>query len=148
MSDRRSPGGFTLIEMLVVILIMSMAAALAAPVLLRPTPGRSGIQELVATSREMAVRRGEALFLRMGTSGVWRLEAARATTGEPLATGQVDPVPSPLTLMLTPNGSCMFDVATVARQPAVQLDPLTCDVKPPATSSDPRAEPSPRIPGS
>jgi hypothetical protein len=75
------------------------------------------------------VRRGEVLYLRMSTSGQWNLEAANAGTAEPVASGHVASVGGPLTLMVEPNGSCMFDVATVSRGTAIPLDPLTCEVQ-------------------
>jgi prepilin-type N-terminal cleavage/methylation domain-containing protein len=134
MPQSRSARGFTLLEMLVVLLLIGMAAALAAPALLRVNPGRSELEELIATARDAAVRRGEVLYLRVGTSGQWSLEAASGTTTDSLASGHVQPFGGPITLMLGPNGSCMFDVATVSRGTAIQLDPFTCEVQ----SSTPR----------
>jgi prepilin-type N-terminal cleavage/methylation domain-containing protein len=123
--------GFTLLEMLVVLVLISMAAALAAPALLRLNAGRSEFEELIATAREASVRRGEVLFLQVGSSGQWRLEAANNGNADPLASGHVAPVGGSLTLMLEPNGSCMFDVATVARGTTIRLDPLTCEIQSP-----------------
>jgi prepilin-type N-terminal cleavage/methylation domain-containing protein len=143
MQLRRRVAGFTLLEMAVVLLLIGMAAALAAPVLLRMNPGRSGFEELIANARETAVRRGEVLYLRVGTSGQWSLDAATSSTTDPLATGWVESVVgAPLTLMLAPNGSCMFDVATVARGTTIRLDPLTCEVQPSTPRSGGRAETS------
>jgi prepilin-type N-terminal cleavage/methylation domain-containing protein len=136
MQLRKRTAGYTLLEIAVVLLLIGMAAALAAPVLLRANPSRSGFEELIATSREAAVRRGEVLYLRVGTSGQWSLEAASAPTPDPLASGHIEAIGSPLTLMLQPNGSCMFDVATVSRGTAIRLDPLTCEVQ----SSTPRRD--------
>jgi len=130
MHQSRPARGFTLLEMLVVLLLIGMAAALAAPVLLRTNPDWSGFDELIATAREAAVRRGEVLYRRVSTSGQWSLEAANAPTPDPLASGHVGSVGAPLTLMISPNGSCMFDVATVARGTTLRLDPLTCEVQP------------------
>jgi prepilin-type N-terminal cleavage/methylation domain-containing protein len=138
MKLRRRTAGYTLLEIAVVLLLIGMAAALAAPVLLRLNPGRSGFEELIATGREAAVRRGEVLYLRVSTSGQWSLEAASAPTADPLANGHIDAVGSPLTLMFQPNGSCMFDVATVSRGTTLRLDPLTCEVQLPTTRRDGR----------
>ena len=136
MQIRRPTAGYTLLEIAVVLLLIGMAAALAAPMLLRVNPGRSGFEELIATGREAAIRRGEVLYLRMSTSGQWSLGAANAPTPEPLASGHLEAVGAPLTLMFQPNGSCMFDVATVSRGTAIRLDPLTCEVQ----SSTPRRD--------
>jgi prepilin-type N-terminal cleavage/methylation domain-containing protein len=136
MQIRRPAAGYTLLEIAVVLFLIGMAAAFAAPMLLRVNPGRSGFEELIATGREAAIRRGEVLYLRMSTSGQWSLEAANAPTTEPLASGHIEAVGAPLTLMFQPNGSCMFDVATVSRGTAIRLDPLTCEVQ----SSTPRRD--------
>ncbi|HEV7366314.1 MAG TPA: prepilin-type N-terminal cleavage/methylation domain-containing protein [Gemmatimonadales bacterium] len=139
MHQSRPARGFTLLEMLVVLLLIGMAAALAAPMLLRTNPARSGFDELIAIAREAAVKRGEVLYLRVSTSGQWSLEAASAPTADPLASGHVGSVGGPFTLMISPNGSCMFDVPTVARGTALQLDPLTCEVQPSTVRRDSRA---------
>jgi prepilin-type N-terminal cleavage/methylation domain-containing protein len=139
MKLRQRTAGYTLLEIAVVLILIGMAAAFAAPVLLRMNPGRSGFEELIATGREAAVRRGEVLYLRVSTSGQWSLEAASAPTADPLASGHIDAVGSPLTLMFQPNGSCMFDVATVSRGTAIRLDPLTCEVQSTTPRRDGRA---------
>lgn len=134
--------GFTLIEMVVVLVLVGMGAALAMPALLRPRAGESGINVLVGNAREAAVRRGETLFLRIGASGEWRIEGA-ASSGAPdtLLTGKVDPLPVPLTLLVSPTGSCMLDVPSVTAAPDIQLDLLTCEVAVPPSSRAP--EPAP-----
>jgi prepilin-type N-terminal cleavage/methylation domain-containing protein len=137
MQTRKRTAGYTLLEIAVVLLLIGMAAALAAPVLLRANPGRSGFEELITTSRDAAVRRGEVLYLRMSPSGQWTLEAANSPT-DSLASGQIEPVGSPLTLMFSPNGSCMFDVATITRGTTIRLDPLTCEVQPATSRRDGR----------
>lgn len=136
MQLRRRTAGYTLLEIAVVLVLIGMAAAFAAPVLLRVNPGRSNFEELIASGRETAIRRGEVLYLKVGTSGQWSLEAAGTPTADPLASGHIDAVGSPLILMFQPNGSCMFDVTTVSRGTAIRLDPLTCEVQ----SSTPRRE--------
>jgi prepilin-type N-terminal cleavage/methylation domain-containing protein len=129
MPYRRSRAGFTLIEMMVVLLIMGMAAALAAPALLRSRPVESGLSALVANARETAIRRGETVYLRIGQSGQWIIEGAASSGAGALVSGQVDPIPgAPLTLLVTPTGSCALDVPSTAAAPAIQLDPLTCNV--------------------
>jgi Tfp pilus assembly protein FimT len=139
MQHRKNIAGYTLLEIAVVLLLIGMAAALAAPVLMRENPARSEFEELITTSREAAVRRGEVLYLRVSPSGHWSLDAASAPPGDSLATGQVESVGAPLTLMLSPNGSCMFDVATISRGTAIRLDPLTCQVQTPSASRDGRS---------
>ncbi|HEX7336965.1 MAG TPA: prepilin-type N-terminal cleavage/methylation domain-containing protein, partial [Gemmatimonadales bacterium] len=80
MASPRSDAGVTLIEMVVVLVLIGLTAALAVPALLRPPPRESGLRELVSSAREAAIRRGESVHLRIGASGEWRIEGAASTT--------------------------------------------------------------------
>ena len=40
-------------------------------------------------------------------------------------------LPMPLTLLVSPTGTCMLDVPSIMAAPDIQLDPLTCEVKSP-----------------
>lgn len=59
----------SLIEMVVVLVLIGMTAALAAPALLRPAHAESGFRELVSAAHEAAIPRGETVHLRIGASG-------------------------------------------------------------------------------
>ena len=68
-------------------------------------------------------RRGEVVSLHVERSGAWQVEgvaAGKLTT--PLAA-------TPFTLVLSPLGSCAFDVRSDAAARAIKLDPLTCEVR-------------------
>lgn len=128
--------GFTLIEMVVVLLLIGMAAALAIPALLRPRAPESGLKTLVINAREAAIRRGETVFLRIGSSGEWRIDGSSATgESDSLLVGRMEPLRAPLTLLVSPTGTCMLDVPSVMAAPDIQLDPLTCEVAVPPASS-------------
>jgi hypothetical protein len=48
----------------------------------------------------------------------------------------MEPLQAPLTLIVSPTGTCMLDVPSVMAAPDIQLDPLTCEVVgPPPTRS-------------
>lgn len=130
---RESPArGFTLIELLVVLLLLGLAAALAAPALRTRKPGRTGLESLVSTARGTAVRRGETLYLQIAASGEWRLEGGASPPVKPLASGRLAPFTGlPLTLLLSPVGTCAFDARSGAAARTIQLDPLTCDIADP-----------------
>jgi prepilin-type N-terminal cleavage/methylation domain-containing protein len=125
----RRLGGFTLIELLVVLVLLGMAAALAAPALRSVLPTRPGLSSLIPAARDAAARRGETVYLRVAESGEWRMEGAASSEAGPLATGRVDPFPGlPLTLVVSPLGSCAFDLRSAQAACSIRLDPLTCKV--------------------
>jgi len=130
---RRS--GFTLIEMLVVLILMGLATALVVPVLLPPSRHDSALNALLASAREVAARRGEVVSLHIDATGQWRMEGGSPAVqggGGTLATGRVQPfLTAPVTLMVSPLGSCAFDLRSAAAAAAVPLDPLTCEIRSP-----------------
>ena len=116
--------GFTLVEMLVVLVLLGLAAALVAPAFTNtPAKRTTELVELIGAARDAAVRRGEVVSLHVERSGAWQVEgvaAGKLTT--PLAA-------APFTLVLSPLGSCAFDVRSDAAARAIKLDPLTCEVR-------------------
>ena len=121
--------GFTLIEILVVLVLLGMAAALAAPALRSVLPTRRGLSSLVPEAREAAAERGDTVYLRIAESGEWRIDA-RAAGSKPVATGRVDPFPGlPLTLIVSPRGSCAFDPHSAKAAASIRLEPRTCKVQ-------------------
>src|SRR3954470_18042555 len=116
--------GFTLIEILVVLLLIGMAAAVAMPALLRSRAPESSLNTLLGNAREAAIRRGETVYLRIGSSGKWRIDGSgSAGASDSLLTGQIEPLPGPLTLLVSPTGTCMLDVPSAMAAPDIQLDP-------------------------
>jgi len=129
MDIRNPPRGVTLIEMVVVLVLIGMTAALAAPALLRPARAESGFRELVSAARETAIRRGETVHLRIGASGEWRIEGSASAAPEVLLSGRVDPfLQHPLTVLVSPTGSCALDAPSTVTAGDIRLDPLTCEV--------------------
>ncbi|HEX6105606.1 MAG TPA: prepilin-type N-terminal cleavage/methylation domain-containing protein [Gemmatimonadales bacterium] len=120
--------GFTLLELVVVLIVLSLATALAVPALRRPTDHQeSGLGALILGAREAAARRGETMYLSVATSGDWKLEGGGPGGEAPIQTGEVEPFPGlPLTLIVSPVGSCGFDARSARAAAAVRLDPLTC----------------------
>lgn len=122
--------GFTLIELLVVLLLMGLAAALVAPVLLEPGAKRSPLEELIASARDAAARRGEVVYVRIGADGAWRMDGGADVREGVLARGRIAPAFGvPVTLAVSPIGTCAFDVETAAAARDVPLEPLTCELR-------------------
>src|SRR2546426_8059701 len=129
-TPRRS--GFTLIEMLVVLILMGLAAALVAPALLPHHHDQSALSALLGSAREVAARRGEVVYLHIDPTGQWRMEAGANPLAGTLATGSVPPfLTASGTLIASPLGSCAFHAPSAAAAAAVALDPLTCQIRSP-----------------
>ncbi len=125
-------GAFTLIELLVVLVLLGLAAALAAPALRPREPAGAGLETLVSTARETAVRRGETLSLQVAASGEWRLDGETPAQAKPLGSGRLAPFTGlPLTLLFSPVGTCAFDARSGAAARAIRLDPLACGIAAP-----------------
>ena len=81
--------GVTLLELLIVLVLMGMAASVVAPVLVqRPLQAEPGEAELITDARRTAVRRGEPVRLRLSADGVWALVALR--DGQAIRSGRLD----------------------------------------------------------
>jgi len=125
---RRS--GLTLIEILVVLVLMGLAAALVAPALLPPHHDQSALTALLGSAREVAARRGEIVYLHIDPTGQWRMETGANPLQGALASGRVEPfLTASVTLLVSPLGSCAFDLRSAAGAGAVALDPLTCQIR-------------------
>ena len=124
--------GFTLIEILVVLILMGLVAALVAPTLLPRHHDQSALNALLVSAREAAARRGEVLYVHIDPTGEWRIEAGASPLQAPLATGHMQPVfTAAVTLMVSPLGTCGFDVRSAAAVGTVPFDPLSCEMRAP-----------------
>ncbi len=124
----RDRAGLTLIEVIVVLLLLGLAAALAAPAFVaRQADAESQLASVIRGARELAERRGEIVHLQVGASGVWQVEGAASPEAGVLARGRLDEFAAPpFTLVLAPIGTCDFDVRSAG-----------------AAGFGPRASPSP-----
>lgn len=127
----RSRCGFTLIELIVVLAIMTLAAAVVLPALSR-TRAAPTIQSVIESARDAAARRGETVYLRIAPSGTWRMEGGGSPLETDSAAGHIAPIATaPLTILVAPAGSCAFDVRSAAAARGLTLDPLSCTLSVP-----------------
>jgi prepilin-type N-terminal cleavage/methylation domain-containing protein len=130
MTAARGAPGVTLLELLVVLTLLGLAAALAAPAFLTPGPpaGEQGaaLGAPLRAARDNAIRRAETLYLTVSATGRWRLDTP-SDTAAPLATGAArDYAGPPITVVVSPLGTCGLDAASAAAGRSLAFDPLTC----------------------
>lgn len=124
--------GFTLVELLVVLVLMGLAVGLVAPALQAP---RSAAEPLVApllrAGRTAAIARGEPTVLVVNAAGQWRVDGRGASESEPLASGSLSQAsPAPFSVSFSPLGTCAPDLRSGAAE-SLALDPLTCELRSP-----------------
>lgn len=116
----RTVSGFTLLEIVVTLVLLGLAAAMVAPAFRRDTSPEVDVRSLVAGARESAVRRAQTLVLRVDDRGAWRLTPIGDTTS--IGTGMLSEGGQPLALVIGPLGTC-FNVGSVA---AANWDAIAC----------------------
>ncbi len=78
--------GFTLLELLVVLVLLGLAAAFVLPTLRLPATA-TGQRSALERARATAIRRGEAVRLAIAPNGEWTVVATADTTGTILLSG-------------------------------------------------------------
>lgn len=125
----RDHGGFTLVEVIVVLILLTLAAALVAPAFIfRERGPESGLASVISNAQELAVRRGETLYLQLDGTGRWTVVGAASPSEGIIAEGHLDTGESlpAFTLVLGPLGSCGFDTRSGAAARLIPIDPLAC----------------------
>jgi len=121
--------GFTLLEIVVVLIVMGLSAALVAPALLRPRrEAPVSLGRVIAHVQDMAARRAETLVLEVSSAGAWSAFGTASPQEGPLAAGALDAMAPGhgFSLRVDPLGSCglTLEADTLGWRPPV--DPLTC----------------------
>jgi prepilin-type N-terminal cleavage/methylation domain-containing protein len=122
--------GYTLLELLVVLVIMGIVAGLVVPALHLPRAASSDLASVVALARQAAAQRDEVLTLRVSATGAWGLEEGSALSAHSIARG-VMPAPhaGSFALILSPSGACAPEAATTRVATTLQLDALSCEIR-------------------
>jgi len=119
----------TLVELLVVLVLLGLGAAIVAPALLPSRPEEEPFATLLRDARRLAMRRSESLRLAVEPEGAWEIQPSGGPDPAPLAAGRLADFSGPgFTLLFSPLGTCGLDAVSSA---AVQLplDPLTCELQ-------------------
>jgi prepilin-type N-terminal cleavage/methylation domain-containing protein len=114
--------GFTLLEVLVTLILLGVAAAIVAPVIRVSQPPDEGIQAVLAGARDAAVRRAQTLVLSVGDLGQWQL--APANSPDLIARGQFRDGPRDLRIRVNALGACFNEGAAGP----VALDAISCTI--------------------
>lgn len=104
----RARRGFTLMEVVVVLVLLGLMAGLTA-VSLRPpqAPARGELDRVIATGRSTALRRAQALELRVETNGQWSLRPDQGGDTSALSSGRLRFAPAALQLRIDALGTCV-----------------------------------------
>ena len=108
-SSRVSRPGVTMLELLVVLTILALSAAVVLPALVPPArESRAGWETAVANARRTAIRRGERVRFRLDRDGVWAVVATDATVVDSgrVVVKPTDTLPT-LDVTIDPLGSCL-----------------------------------------
>jgi prepilin-type N-terminal cleavage/methylation domain-containing protein len=122
--------GYTLLEVIVVLLLLTVAASVVAPSLISRPPVQQAIPGLIGAARDAAVRRGESVRLRIDASGGWQVVAGAPPRGDILLSGRLNQPVGSTELIFSPLGTCAPDVGSLVPR-EVAIDPLTCAVRTP-----------------
>ncbi len=123
--------GFTLLEIVVVLVILGLGAALVAPALLTSDEGeRPTLAAVIGHVQDMAAQRGETLLLDVFPEGHWEVLGSASLADGTLASGELagERPNRAFTLRVAPLGSCGLTLASDSMGPPPDLDPLTCRV--------------------
>jgi type II secretory pathway pseudopilin PulG len=104
----------TLLELVVVLTVLGMVAAMATPVLFGAPAEAPSVDGVVAAARASAIARAQTLRLDVAANGAWRLWSPDSPN-EPIARGALPPASVPLQLEFTPLGMCLARTAVSAR---------------------------------
>jgi len=124
--------GFTLVEILVVLILMGLMAGLVAPAVIPPRANddpASRLRGLVRSSSAAAVKRGEVVRLSLRPTGHWELVGMASAPPDVIAGGRLDISGVGMTLLFSPLGTCSPDFSSERAVAALGFDPLVCDFR-------------------
>jgi prepilin-type N-terminal cleavage/methylation domain-containing protein len=121
---RNRTSGFTLLEILVTLIVLGVAATLVAPVFRADAPPDDDLRAVLTGARETAVRRAQTLVLTIDQRGAWKIAAPHDSTT--VANGQLGDGTGNLQIRVTPLGACLNEGANAV----IAMDAVGCSVVP------------------
>ena len=114
--------GFTLLEIVVTLVLLSIVAAIVAPAFRTERTPDESLRSILAASRETAVRRAQTLLLHVDERGAWRIVAPGDTAA--IGSGRFTDGTRDLRIRVNPLGACFNEGASGA----VALDAVACAI--------------------
>jgi prepilin-type N-terminal cleavage/methylation domain-containing protein len=103
----RAPAGITLLELVVVLAVMGLAAALVAPATVTRVSDASTLTAVVDAGRANAIGRAQSLALTVGATGEWALRPLPPDDSVLVLAGVLEErPPRALRIILGPLGNC------------------------------------------
>lgn len=118
----RERAAFTLLEIVVTLVLLGLAAALVAPAFRSRTTPDENLRSVLAATRETAVRRAQTLVLQVNDRGSWRVIAPSDSSA--VGAGRLTDGTTNLRIRVNSLGACFNEGA----RGAVKLDAVACAV--------------------
>ena len=115
-------GGFTLLEVVVTLVLLGLAAALVVPAFRTEAAPEEGIRSVLAATRATAVRRAQTLLLQVDDRGSWRIVPAGDSSS--IAGGRFTDGTKDLSIRVNSLGACFNEGAPGT----IALDAIACVV--------------------
>ncbi|HUQ83233.1 MAG TPA: prepilin-type N-terminal cleavage/methylation domain-containing protein [Gemmatimonadaceae bacterium] len=100
--------GVTLLELIVVVALLGLVLAIAAPSFIVPKPpDESDVARAIDTGRRAALLRGEPVTLSLARDGSWRVDGDASAGTASIASGSFDGPTIPLRVHISALGTCI-----------------------------------------